>query len=67
MKDAEIIAVALKDNHKKETLEEAVGRAVRRNGGKYEDYLRIMADIRELAYSKEITAEEAAKELSGQP
>ena len=67
MKDSDVIANALKDLHKKESLEEAVGRAVRKNGGKYTDYLRIMANIRDLAYSKEITALEAAKELAHQP
>ena len=67
MKDPEIIAEALKDMHKRETLEEAVGRVVRKHGGKYEDYLRIMADIRDLAYSKEVTPLEAAREIAGQP
>ena len=67
MKAPRVVAEALKDMHKNETLEEAIGRAVRKNGGKYEDYLRIMADIRDLAYSKEITTLEAAKEISLQP
>ena len=67
MRDSDVIAEALKDLHKNETLEEAMGRAVRKRGGKYEDYLRMMANIRDIAYSKGVTPLEAAKEIAGQP
>jgi hypothetical protein len=44
-----------------------VGRAVRNRAGKYEDYMRIMADVRDLAKAKGISVDEAAKELANQP
>ena len=67
MKDSELVAEALKDKKRKETLEQALGRAVRKNNGKYEEYLRILADIREIAYARGITPIEAARVIAGQP
>ena len=66
MTDAEVLKEAITSRRGKETLEQAVGRAVRNRAGKYEDYMRIMADVRDLAESKGITVEEAAKELARQ-
>jgi len=66
MNDAEILAKALRMMRKKETLERAVGRTVREENGKYEDYLRIMGNVRDRAYSKGISPVEAAKELAAQ-
>jgi hypothetical protein len=67
MTDAEVLKEAIRSRRGKETLEQAVGRAVRNCAGKYEDYMRIMADVRDLAEAKGITVEEAAKELANQP
>ena len=67
MSDAEILAKALRVMRKKEPLERAVGRIVREQNGKYEDYLRIMDNVRERAYSRGISPVEAAKELAAQP
>ena len=67
MSDAEVLAEAIKNRRGKETLEQAVGRAVRNRAGKYVDYMRIMADVRDLAEAKGISVEEAAKELANQP
>jgi len=67
MTDAEVLAEAIKRRRGKETLELAVGRAVRNRAGKYEDYMRIMADVRDLAETKGISVDEAAKEIANQP
>ncbi len=67
MKDSELVAEALNDKKRKETLEQAIGRTVRKNNGKYEDYLRIMAEVRDIAYARGITPIEAARVIAGQP
>jgi len=67
MTDAEVLAEAIKSRRGKQTLEQAVGRAVRNRAGKYEDYMRIMADVRDLAETKGISVDEAAKVLANQP
>lgn len=67
MKDSEVLADALKDMHPRETFEKSVGRAVRKHNGKYEDYLRIMGRVRELAYTSKMSVIEAAKDLAAQP
>jgi len=67
MKDNELIAEALKDIHQMEPFEKSLGRAVRRNDGKYEDYVRIMGSVRDLAYAGKLSFLEAAKKLAAQP
>ncbi len=63
--DPEILLEAVKDLHKGETIERAVGRILRRYGGTYEvDYLRIMETVRDLARKEKITAIEAARKLA---
>lgn len=63
--DPEILLEAVKDLHKGETIERAVGRILRRYGGTYEvDYQRIMATVREFARKEKITAIEAARKLA---
>ena len=62
--DRELLAEALHDLHKEETLERALSRILRRYGGTYEEYIRIMGDVRELAKREKITAPEAARKIS---
>ncbi len=63
--DPEILLEAVKDLHKGETIERAVGRVLRRYGGTYEvDYLRIMTNVREVARREKITPIEAARKLA---
>ncbi len=63
--DPEILLEAVKDLHKGETIERAVGRVLRRYGGTYaEDYQRIMGDVRDLARREKITPIEAARKLA---
>src|SRR3989304_4205225 len=62
--DRELVTEALGDLHKGETIERAVGRILRRNGGTYTDYVRIMVDVRDLARREKITAVDAARRLA---
>ena len=61
--DRELVAEALGDLHKGEPIERAVGRILRRYGGKYADYIRIMGDVRELARREKVTSVDAARRL----
>ncbi|UCD93143.1 MAG: hypothetical protein JSV43_04365 [Methanobacteriota archaeon] len=60
---ARVILDALSDLHKNETFERALGRMVRNRRGSYEDYMDLMADIRELATKKKIDLVEAARRI----
>ena len=62
--DRELIAEALRDLHKEETIERALSRILRRYGGTYAEYLRIIGDVRDLATREKVTALEAAKRLA---
>ena len=62
--DPEILLEAVKDLHKGETIERAVGRILRRYGGTYVDYQRIMGNVRELANRGDMTSLEAARRLA---
>jgi len=59
-----VIEDALKRRRKNETFERALGKAVRRSGGKYEDYIEIMSHIRDKREEKSLTLEEAAREVA---
>ncbi|MFQ5883686.1 MAG: hypothetical protein ACE5IO_01135 [Thermoplasmata archaeon] len=60
---ARAILDAITDLHKNETFERALGRMVRNRRGSYEDYMDIIAEIRELATKKKIDLLEAAKRI----
>ena len=64
--DRELLAEAVKDLHKEETLERALSRILRRYGGTYEEYIRILGDVRDLANGAKISAIEAAKRIARQ-
>ena len=61
---AEILREAIGDLHKGETLERAVGRVARRHGGTYDDYVRIMDDVRDVARRESLTPMQAARKLA---
>jgi len=62
--DDELLREALGDLHKGDTVERALGRIVRRHGGAYEDYLRIMDSVREVAARDRLTQMQAARKLA---
>jgi hypothetical protein len=49
-----------------ETFERALGRAVRRHGGDYADYLAMITEVREYGRSRKLSLVEAARSLAGQ-
>ena len=60
----ELLEEAVRDLHKEETIERALSRILRRYGGTYAEYVRIMGDVRDLAHREKITALEAARRLA---
>jgi hypothetical protein len=51
--------------YRDERFEEALGRAVRRHGGTYEDYIGLISNIREEARRDRISLRESAKRIAG--
>lgn len=61
-----ILQEALKDLHKNETFERALGRILRRHGKGYDEYLEIMGSVRARAKREGIDLLEAAdRQASG--
>lgn len=56
----EILAEAVKTRQRKEELERAIGRAVRRNNLDFKIYIRIVDELREVMGRKKISLESAA-------
>jgi len=59
--EKDLIAEALGDLQKEETIERALGRILRRYGQTYAEYLRIMDIVREVAHREKVTNLEAAR------
>jgi len=57
-------AEAVRDLQKGESVERALSRILRRYGGTYEDYVRIMGEVRDLANREKVTTFEAAQRLA---
>jgi hypothetical protein len=51
----------------KATFERALGRAVRRLGGDYADYLALVGELREYGRAHRLALRDAARALAGQP
>ncbi len=56
-----VLREALKDLHKNETFERALGRILRARGVDYEEYLELMGEIRERARRENVDIVEAAR------
>ena len=63
-KDKEVLRNALADRQKNETLERALGRAIRKDQGDFKRYIKVISDVRELAIEKNIGVLEAARILA---
>ncbi len=61
---AEIIWEALRDLHSNETLERAIGRYVRNHKKDYEEYIKLISEIRQLSQKKKLTLLKAAERLA---
>jgi hypothetical protein len=55
---------AVEKRRKDELFESSLARQVKNQGLSYEDYIRIISDLRDLAKGEEIELEEAARRLS---
>jgi len=62
----EVLGGALASRHD-EPFEKALGRAIRKHGGAYADYVEMIGLVRERARSRKIELREAARELRDQP
>ena len=60
----DLLAEAVRDLQKGETVERALSRILRRYGGTYEDYVRIIGEVRDLANREKVTTFEAAQRLA---
>jgi len=60
----EVLIEAARTRQRKEPVERAVGRAVRRRGMDYQSYIAAMSDLRDLATSEKIEVDEALKKLA---
>ncbi len=58
---SEILREAVKDLHKNETFERALGRVLRRHGRDYQDYLALIDRVRRRAKKDDIDILVAAK------
>lgn len=56
---------AVEKKRKDEWFESSLARQVKNQGLSYEDYIRLMADVRDRAKERKQSFEEAALELSG--
>ena len=59
----DILREALATKQRKETLERAIGKAVRRNNLDFGVYIKITSELRELAEKGQLDPEEIAKSL----
>jgi hypothetical protein len=61
---ASIVKEAVETRLRNETIERAIGRAVRRRGLDFSRYIQVMSAVRELASEKKLSADEAAEGLA---
>jgi len=63
--DIELIRDALKSWRRKASFESALSSTIRRRGGEFEDYLRIISEIRVKARNEGTKIHDAARALIG--
>ena len=59
----DILREALATRQRKETLERAIGKAVRRNNLDFGVYVKIMSELRDLSNKEHRTPEDIAKDI----
>ena len=62
----DILREALANRQRKETLERAIGKAVRRNNLDFGVYIKITSELRELAEKGQLDSEGIAKTLASE-
>jgi hypothetical protein len=63
-RDLKAIAEAVKSKHKEETFERALGRAIRKDKGDFERYIRVICAIRDYGQRNKVDIVTAAKMMS---
>jgi hypothetical protein len=63
---ADLLREAVRDQHPNETFEKALGRIVRNHGGTYEDYMEIIARVRDRAKRDKKGLAAAARSLASE-
>jgi hypothetical protein len=61
-----LLREAVDGRRKKEDLETALGRALRRRGEGFDAYVAIMSEVRELARRRKVPLDEAAQALTAE-
>ena len=62
-RDLDVIEDALKNKHRDETFERALGRAIRKDSGDFKRYIRIISEVRDFAQKKRVNIVEAAQSM----
>lgn len=62
-RDLEVIKDALKNKHRDEPFERALGRAIRKDRGDFKRYIRVITEVREFAREKRVDVVESAQIL----
>jgi len=63
---SEVLKEALRARHD-EAFEKALGRAIRHLGGRYPEYVALIAEVREYARAHKLDLRTAARALASQP
>ena len=50
-----------------EAFEQALGRAMRRHGGTYQEYVDLISEVREIARARKVSLRDAARLRADQP
>ncbi len=61
-----VLREAVKIKQRKEELDRAIGRALRRRQMDFDVYVKIMSELRELAKDEKISVDDAATKLLGE-
>lgn len=59
----EILKEALETKQRKEELERAVGRVIRRRNLEFKTYVEVMSELREIARREKVSLDDAARRL----
>ncbi|OGS42144.1 MAG: hypothetical protein A3K67_01105 [Euryarchaeota archaeon RBG_16_62_10] len=62
----DILREALDTRRRKEALEQALGRSVRKREANFSTYIGIMSELREIARSEKSSVEDAARKVLGE-
>ena len=63
---SEVLKEALRTRHD-EPFEKALGRAIRQLGGRYQEYLELIAEVRDYGRAHKLDLRSAARALANQP